>query len=85
MSAVTPARIGAGQKPKEGLLHERGRLHRVILPFPPEVPARQPMQLGSNQGQKTVQGIAVTLPPDGEQSRDLARLGLHPSTPSRAA
>jgi hypothetical protein len=50
MSTVTPARMAIGEKAQEGLLHERGWLHCVILPFTPEVPAGEPLQLAPNQG-----------------------------------
>jgi hypothetical protein len=49
MRPIPPTRIGAGQKTQEGLLHQGGRLHGVILPFLAEMPSRQPMQLSPNQ------------------------------------
>jgi hypothetical protein len=55
----------------------------VVFPFAPEVPAGEPLQLGPNQGQKPFQGAPVAFPPNGQQSRDLARLVLHASSPSR--
>jgi hypothetical protein len=43
MSAISPTRIGARQKSKERLLHQRGGLHGVVFAFAPEVPAGEPL------------------------------------------
>src|SRR5215469_9123438 len=80
MSPVSPPRIGARQKPNERLLHQRRRLHGVILPFAPEVASRKSMQLGTNQRHKPVQGGPVAFPPTSQQFRDVAGPSLHSGT-----
>jgi hypothetical protein len=60
-----------------------GALRPVVLPFEPEVSAGERLQLGPNHGRS--RSRELRSPSNGEQSRDLARLGFHASSPSRGS
>src|SRR5215813_13895122 len=80
MSPILPAGSGASKQPKKRFLHQRRRLHAVVVSFASELPIRDPAQVASNQGQEFIKCRGIPVTPFGQKCCDFARLGLHPET-----
>jgi hypothetical protein len=79
MRPILPFDLMIGQQPEKCLLHQRRGLHAVVFALASQVTPRDLIQLPLNQGQQSVQGGAVSLPPTDQESGDIFCRGLHAS------
>ncbi len=78
MSAALPLGTAHPDQAKVRLMHQRGALKGVVWPFVPQLEVGPTAQFFVDQGEQSVECVAVTPPPYLQQLRDLAwRLVLH--------